>query len=140
MRSLGTSAFLGLLFAVPVMVLTARPLAAHHSFAMFDSVNRTTITGTVTRFEWTNPHVFIEIDVPGRAGDVKHWSVELGSPSILMRSGWKFSDIKAGDKVTAVINPLRDGRPGGMLYRLTLPDGSMRGNGTAPPPDPPATR
>ena len=103
---------------------------------MFDSVNKATITGTVTRFEWTNPHVFIEVDVPGPNGEIKHWSVELGSPSILQRSGWKFSDIKPGYKVTAIVNPLRDGRPGGMLYRLTLPDGTMRGNGTAPPPDP----
>jgi len=123
-----------------LMVLAATlvfgpPLAAHHSFAMFDSVNRTTITGTVTRFEWTNPHVFIEVDVPGPNGEVKHWSVELGSPSILQRSGWKFSDVKPGQKITAIVNPLRDGRPGGMLYRLTLADGSMRGNGTAPPPD-----
>lgn len=116
-------------------LVLGRPLIAHHSFAMFDSVNKTTITGTVTRFEWTNPHVFIEVDVPGQNGEVKHWSVELGSPSILQRSGWKFSDVKPGQKITAIVNPLRDGRPGGMLYRLTLADGTMRGNGTAPPPD-----
>ena len=77
----------------------------------------------------------IEVDVPGQNGEVKHWSVELGSPSILQRSGWKFSDVKPGQKITAIVNPLRDGRPGGMLYRLTLADGTMRGNGTAPPPD-----
>src|SRR6188474_2057931 len=136
MRSLSTSACVGLLSVIAVMNLVGRPLSAHHSFAMFDSVNKATITGTVTRFEWTNPHVFIEIDVPGSGGQVKHWSVELGSPSILQRSGWKFSDVKPGEKVTAIVNPLRDGRPGGMLYRLTLADGSMRGNGTAPPPDP----
>jgi hypothetical protein len=122
------------LLAVSVgALLLGQPLVAHHSFAMFDSVNKATITGTVTRFEWTNPHVFIEMDVPGQNGETKHWSVELGSPSILQRSGWKFSDIKAGEKVTAIVNPLRDGRPGGMLYRLTLADGSMRGNGGPPP-------
>jgi hypothetical protein len=140
MRAQSTSGFIGLLSVAAVMLLCGPPLSAHHSFAMFDSVNRTTITGTVTRFEWTNPHVFIELDVPGQNGQVTHWSVELGSPSILQRSGWKFSDVKAGQKVTAIINPLRDGRPGGMLYRLTMPDGTMRGNGTAPPPNPPATR
>jgi hypothetical protein len=134
MRSLSTPVVVRLL-VVAVVVLTGRPLAAHHSFAMFDSVNKATITGTVTRFEWTNPHVFIEVDVPGQNGEVKHWSVELGSPSILQRSGWKFSDVKPGQKITAIVNPLRDGRPGGMLYRLTLADGTMRGNGTAPPPD-----
>src|SRR5205085_8344898 len=87
----------GRLIVLAVLAVASRPLAAHHSFAMFDSVNKTTITGTVTRFEWTNPHVFIEVDVPG-GGEVKHWSVELGSPSILLRSGWKFSDVKPGDK------------------------------------------
>ena len=134
MRSFSTPA-VARLFAVAVMLLAGAPLAAHHSFAMFDSVKKTTITGTVTRFEWTNPHVFIEVDVPGPNGEVTHWSVELGSPSILQRSGWKFSDVKPGQKITAILNPLRDGRPGGMLYRLTLADGTMRGNGTAPPPD-----
>ncbi len=127
------------LLAAAAVLLLATPVAAHHSFAMFDSVNKTTITGTVTRFEWTNPHVFIELDVPGSNGELKHWSVELGSPSILQRSGWKYSDVKPGQKITAIVNPLRDGRPGGMLYRLTLADGSMRGNGGPPPADP-ATR
>jgi hypothetical protein len=140
MRSLCTPAAARALFVVTVMLLVGRPLAAHHSFAMFDSTNKATITGTVTRFEWTNPHVFIEVDVPGANGEIKHWSVELGSPSILLRSGWKYSDVKPGEKVTAIVNPLRDGRPGGMLYRLTLADGRKFGNGTPPPPDPPATR
>jgi hypothetical protein len=139
MRSTWKSAFACPLF-VAALLVGGGPLAAHHSFAMFDSVNKATISGTVTRFEWTNPHVFIEVDVPGTNGEIKHWSVELGSPSILLRSGWKFTDVKPGDKVTAIVNPLRDGRPGGMLYRLTLPDGSVRGNGTAPPPVPAATR
>jgi len=138
MRLFSMYAFPGLLAAAAVLLL-ATPVAAHHSFAMFDSVNKTTITGTVTRFEWTNPHVFIELDVPGSNGELKHWSVELGSPSILQRSGWKYSDVKPGQKITAIVNPLRDGRPGGMLYRLTLADGSMRGNGGPPPADP-ATR
>ena len=83
MRSSCVYASPGLLTAAAVLLLAA-PAAAHHSFAMFDSTNKTTITGTVTRFEWTNPHVFIELDVPGSNGEVKHWSVELGSPSILM--------------------------------------------------------
>jgi len=125
----------GAVFVV-AMLAFASPVAAHHSFAMFDSVNKTTISGTVTRLEWTNPHVFIELDVPGANGEVKHWSVELGSPSILQRSGWKFSDVKPGEKITAIVNPLRDGRPGGMLYRLTMADGSLRGNGGPAPADP----
>src|SRR3954451_12885240 len=133
MRSIRLSASARLLVAAATVLALGSRLAAHHSFAMFDSVHKTTISGTVTRFEWTNPHVFIELDVPGSNGELKHWSVELGSPSILQRSGWKYSDVKPGHKITAIVNPLRDGRPGGMLYRLTLADGSMRGNGGPPP-------
>jgi hypothetical protein len=136
MRSICVSVSARLPIVAATVLLLGSPLAAHHSFAMFDSNNKTTLNGTVTRFEWTNPHVFIEIDVPGSNGEAKHWSVELGSTSILLRSGWKFSDVKPGDKVTAIVNPLRDGRPGGMLFRLTLPDGRMLGNGGPAPPDP----
>jgi hypothetical protein len=106
-------------------------LLGHHSFAMFDTTKTVTLSGSVTSFEWTNPHAYIEIDVPadGRGGAAKHWSVEMGSPSILMQSGWKFKDLKAGDKVTVSLNPLRDGTPGGLLTQATLPDGRTLGNG-----------
>jgi uncharacterized protein DUF6152 len=106
----------------------ANVLMAHHSFAMFDTTKSTTLTGTVTKFEWTNPHAYIEIDVPEGNG-VKHWSIELGSPSILLQSGWKFKDLKHGDKITAKISPLRSGELGGLLVQATLPDGRVLGNG-----------
>jgi uncharacterized protein DUF6152 len=116
--------------AVLGIMLAAASVSAHHSFAMFDTAKRVTLTGTVTAFEWTNPHVYIELDVPDeKGGAVKHWSVELGSPSILQQGGWKFSDVKAGDKVTTVINPLRNGDPGGLLFQVTLRDGRVLGNG-----------
>ena len=105
------------------------PLFAHHSFAMFDTAKRVTMAGTVTAFEWTNPHVYIEIDVPDEKGVVKHWSVELGSPSILMQAGWKFTDVKVGDKITVVLSPLRSGEPGGLLAQATVRDGRVLGNG-----------
>jgi hypothetical protein len=103
-------------------------LLAHHSFAMFDTANPITISGVVTAFEWTNPHVYIEVDVAdGQA--TKHWAIELGSPSILMRGGWKFNTIKKGDRITAVVSPLRNGEPGSLLNRITLTDGRVLGNG-----------
>jgi len=102
--------------------------SAHHSFAMFDIANPITLTGVVTDFEWTNPHSYIELDVP-EGSATKHWSIELGSTSILQRGGWKFSTIKKGDKVTAVVGPLRNGEPGSLLVRVTLPDGRTLGNG-----------
>jgi hypothetical protein len=114
---------------VCAVMIAATPLLAHHSFAMFDTAKRMTMSGTVTSFEWTNPHAYIEIDVANEKGVVKHWSVELGSTSILMQAGWKFSDIKAGDKITVVLNPLRSGEAGGLLVTVTVRDGRVLGNG-----------
>jgi hypothetical protein len=117
-----------------VAVATASPVFAHHSFTMFDMSKRITLTGSVTSFEWTNPHSYIEIDVPddpgaANPGGVKHWSIEMGSPSILQQSGWKFSSLKKGDKTTLIINPLKNGKAGGFLSQATLPDGRVLGNG-----------
>ena len=114
----------------------ATPALPHHSFTMFDMSKRMTLAGTVTSFEWTNPHTYIEIDVPDEKGLVKHWSIELGSPSILMQSGWKFSSIKTGDKVTLIINPMKSGQNGGFLSTATLPDGKVLSNGPRQEPPP----
>jgi hypothetical protein len=102
---------------------------AHHSFAMFDMGKKVTLEGTVSSFEWTNPHVYIELDVPAESGATKHWSVEMGSTSILMQSGWKFSSLKPGDKAKLEISPLRSGEPGGFLVQATLSNGTVLGNG-----------
>lgn len=115
--------------ALVLTVTAAIPITAHHSFSMFDTANDVTLTGVVTGVEWTNPHVYIELDVDEAAKGVRHWTIELGSPSILMRGGWKFNSVKKGDKVTAVVSPLKNGEPGSLLQRITLPDGRVLGNG-----------
>jgi hypothetical protein len=109
--------------AVAVLLGTMGSAAAHHSFALFDHQNRITLTGVVSDFQWTNPHVYIELDVPDGKGGSTHYSVECASVNVLTRAGWKFNDIKKGDKVTLLINPLRNGQPGGMLETATLADG-----------------
>ncbi len=78
-----------------VAALLPAPVRAHHSFAMFDTANPITLNGVVTGFEWTNPHVYIELDVQDGARGGK-WTIELGSPSILMRGGWKFNIDQEG--------------------------------------------
>lgn len=122
--------------AVPTLVLVALtasgPALAHHSFAMFDHVNRVTLAGTVTRFQWTNPHVFIELDVPDAKGGARHYSIECASPNVLMRGGWKFTDVRKGDRVTLLVNPLKDGTPGGMLEQATFADGRTLGDSNPP--------
>jgi hypothetical protein len=107
------------------------PAVAHHSFALFDHQNRVTVSGTVLKFEWTNPHVFIQLEVPDGAAS-KRYTVECASPNVLTRVGWKFNDIRQGDKVTLLINPLRNGQPGGMLEKATLADGRELSDGNPP--------
>jgi hypothetical protein len=117
------------LLLMGILTLGAGVATAHHSFAIFDTAKTVTLEGSVTAFEWTNPHAYIEIDVTDEKGVVKHWSVEMGSPSILQQSGWKFRDLKHGDKVKVSLNPLRSGQSGGLLIQATLPDGRVLGNG-----------
>ncbi len=105
--------------------------SAHHSFAMFDQKKIVSLVGTVTDFQWTNPHAFIEIDVPPMAGGASEkWSVEMNSPNNLTRQGWKRNSVKVGDKVTCTINPLRDGNKGGLFIAVKLPNGSTLGDTT----------
>lgn len=122
----------------------ATPAWVHHSGAMFDREKQINITGTVTEFTWTNPHASFRVDVPNAQGKIESWAIEMNSPNNLVHAGWKRSTLKNGDKVTVKINPLRDGRPGGLYVGITLPDGKYLG---APvdksydqPADKPATK
>ena len=110
--------------------------SAHHSFAMFDSQNQIKLIGKVTRFDWTNPHVYIEMEVVDANGEPKTWTIECANISILSRIGWKFNMIKPGDEITAIVGPLRSGQPGALLKQVTLSDGTKMGNGApAGPPN-----
>ena len=83
------------------LLLAARPLAAHHSFAAeFDADKPLTLTGAVTKVEWTNPHAWFYIDVKDETGKVTNWGLEMGSPNGLMRTGWTRNSMKLGDVVT----------------------------------------
>jgi hypothetical protein len=116
--------------AVLVTVATAA-LAAHHSPVMFDRSVRKTLVGTVVEFAWTNPHASIQLDVPNEAGSTDRWGVELGSPNSMVRTGWRSSLLKPGDKVTVVVNPLKSGEFGGIFVSITLADGrTLGGNAT----------
>jgi hypothetical protein len=105
--------------------------AAHHSGAMFDSARTQTIAGTVTEFNWVNPHSSFKVEVVGADGKAVVWAIEMNTPQNLVRDGWKRTTIKAGDKVTVVVHPLRDGKPGGSFRSITLADGKTLG-GTGP--------
>jgi hypothetical protein len=113
------------------VLLTALPLtgAAHHSFAPYEPNVQVTFSGVVTDFQWTNPHIYIEMDVAEADGEVRHWLIECANTTILNRVGWKWNMIKPGDEIAVVVSPLRNGEPAALLKRVRLPDGTEFGNG-----------
>jgi hypothetical protein len=115
------------LMAALVVSAAAAAVQAHHSFAMFDQSQKVTLKGTVTEFQWTNPHAFIHLEVPAADGHAELWQIELNSPNNLKRQGWKSASLKAGDKITLQTYPLRDmsEHKGGLFITLTLADGKV---------------
>lgn len=98
---------------------------AHHSFAAFDINAQKTVTGTVKKFDYTNPHSWIWLDVPNEQGGVDTWGFEGMSPNYLSRRGWTRNTLKPGDKLTVTFRPLRDGGKGGMFVSAKRPEGEV---------------
>lgn len=129
------SALRGLLLA-GYALLSASALA-HHSTAMYDYAKNRTLSGVVRDFRWTNPHCYLQLAVRDAKGQEQEWAIETGTPSISTGMGWKRNSLKAGDKVTAIIHPLRDGSNGGTLVTVTLPNGNeLKGAGALLEADP----
>jgi len=101
----------------------SRPLFAHHSSAGYDMEHPITMKGVVTNIEWTNPHVFIFLDVKDDSGTVVEWRVEGNSPNMLVRTGWKREMIKSGDQLTVNGAPEKNGTKVLRLVTLTLANG-----------------
>jgi hypothetical protein len=122
---------------IGALALAPASAGAHHSYGMFDLTKQVVIEGTVKEFQWTNPHIFVQVMAPGPDGKLVEYSVEGTSPGVLRRAGWKFNTLKAGEKVKVVMSPLRDSRKiGGMLMTVTTADGTVHSNratDTAPP-------
>lgn len=106
-----------------VCVLVSGAVQAHHSYGMFDRDNEKTIQGVVQEFEWTNPHSRLLVLSTDAKGAPATWTIEIGPPGQLVRTGWKRNSVKRGDKIDVLINPLKDGSPGGRLLMVTLSDG-----------------
>jgi hypothetical protein len=114
----------GVAFFLVVSVLVASgPLFAHHSSAAYDMDHPVNMKGIVTTMEWTNPHVFIFLDVKDDSGNVGEWRVEGNSPNMLVRTGWKKEMIKAGDQLTVNGAPAKNGSKVMRLITLTLANG-----------------
>jgi hypothetical protein len=111
-------------FIIGVALLSAQALSAHHSFAAeFDRNSPVTLTGSVTKVDWGNPHIWVFMDVKDDTGKVSNWGVEGGAPNALFRNGWRKDSLKVGDTVTVEGFKSKDGLPRANANRVTLPDG-----------------
>jgi uncharacterized protein DUF6152 len=115
------SSFVSLVLAA---IIGAVPLSAHHSFAAeFDREAPFKVTGTVSKIEWTNPHIWIFVDVKEADGKVTTWEFQGGPPSYLTRAGWNKTDLKPGDTVSIQGFKAKDGSHHAAGGAVTLPDG-----------------
>lgn len=115
---------------VAAAALVSARAGAHHSAAMFDASTNLTLAGTVKEFQWTSPHCWIQLLVedPEHPDDAPvEWGIEMDNPMGLLRHGWKATTLKPGDKVVAIVHPLRDGQPGAQIVSVTRADGTPIG-------------
>jgi uncharacterized protein DUF6152 len=117
----------------------AAPALAHHSTAAFDMEKTIEITGTAEDFQWTNPHTWTNVKVEGSDESAGIYGLEGMSPNYLGRNGWTKSTLKAGDKLTFQVHPLKDGRRGGFMVAVKMSDGTLLYNlphrdDASPPP------
>jgi Family of unknown function (DUF6152) len=107
------------------MLPGAIPSFAHHSTAMYNMASPTTVTGVVKRFEWTNPHAFIYLEVTDEKGNKVEWAIEMMSLNHLKSYGWLHNTVKPGDMITCTGGAAKSGDPAMLSSLIKLPDGRM---------------
>lgn len=118
--------------AAGIAWFAAAPVWAHHSFAAeYDSNQLLTLTGTITRVEWTNPHIYFYVDVKDASGNMVNWSLEGYPPNTLKRTGFSKDLLKIGDQVTVTAYKSKDGTNTGAGREITFPDGTKKFAGPA---------
>lgn len=113
-----------ILAVAAICTLSAAAAMAHHSFAMFDQTKKVEFTGIVSEVQWTNPHVWIMVDVPQDDGTAINWGVEFTSKVHLTRRNFDPDMIHEGDEVTFSVSPYADGSPGGRFFWVQLAGGN----------------
>ena len=104
-----------------LIALCCLPLLAHHGTSNYATTAQTvTLSGAVTEFVWSNPHVYVLFDVKDASGNVVHWAGEMNSPGVLKNAGWNKNTLKTGDQITATLRPNKFGTPVGLLSRANM--------------------
>ena len=130
---LGTAVLLGL--------VSSQALAHHGTANVYDNSKPVVMKGTITKFEWTNPHNQIYFDVTDDSGKVTHWIAATEPPQVMLERGWTRRSMKAGDHVTAYVFVAKNGAPVGNLQKLVFDDGKeLTTTGPAPAAPPPAAK
>jgi hypothetical protein len=123
---------LEVLFAIITLFVVAIQMQAHHPFANeFDANKPITLKGTVTKFEWVNPHAILSMDVKDQNGQITNWTVEMGAPKKLKDFGWKKDLVKPGDEITVNAWCAKDGSNRASANTITLPDGAKMTGGSS---------
>lgn len=123
----GTQSPVYRLLMIMVFTLLHAPVFAHHSAAMFDLETELLLEGTVTKYQFTNPHVWVHVEVSGKDGTAQIWKVEALNPNALKRKGWKPGSFKPGDKVSITVYPAKSGDTKGGFVRAITADGTKLG-------------
>ena len=116
--------FKSITLAAAAAALLSIPAWAHHSHANYNTDAFITLSGTITEVAWTNPHVWVYMEVPNAKGGPQKWALEGGSVTSLMRGGWQRDSLKRGDKVSVRCHQLRDGSEGCVLGFVTNINGT----------------
>jgi hypothetical protein len=116
---MGRKIFLVLL-TITISGLFSGAAMAHHGVAGYDMTKTVTLHGTVTKFDWSNPHVVTYVDAKNDSGEMQHWTIEFAAPIHMVRAGWSKNAMKAGDDITIDTHPSRNGAPVGISSTITF--------------------
>jgi len=108
------------LAAVGSLVMFSGTAMAHHGVAGYDMTKTITVHGTVSKFDWSNPHVVVYVDAKNDSGEMQHWTIEFASPVHMVRAGWSKGSMKTGDDITIDTHPSRNGAPVGISSTITF--------------------
>ena len=113
------------LIAAAGILAGSAPAIAHHGAATFDTGKELVMDGVVTEWVWSNPHCFLKFEVKDKDGTVRAWTVETSNPPDMVNRGWTRRSFKAGDRVTATVEPVKSGNPVGRLLQVKFADGKI---------------